>query len=372
MEIKVVDNRKLEQAYVEAPRRVYTNDPNWVPALDADMRKMIRPSNPFFKHAQVRHFVALDGKDVVGRIAATVYPAYNTLYKSRTGFFGFFESVNDLAVARGLLGAAESWLKEQQMDRISGPYNYCSTQEMGMLIEGFETPPALFQTHNPRYYPELLAQLGYTPEFHMTTYRWHLPEVMPLMESLLKRGDAITRRAGLVTRPFDKKRFWEEMALLLRLFNASFSNNSQVTQMEEDVYRTQVEALKYFIDERLITFIEKDGEPIAFNLLVPNLNEPLKKLNGKVGLLDLLRLGAMKRSVRSVVILLIGAVPKVHGDGVGRALVSGIIRSLRSAPQYQEVHTTWIHEGNWSSRALAKQWRATPTKRFAIVGRPLL
>jgi hypothetical protein len=368
----VGSHSRLVQGFVDLPWKIYQHDRAWVPPLKDDLKKqMDRKKNPFHRHADVEHFVALrNGKEIVGRIAATVYPAYIERFHSQTGFFGFFESVNDPEVAEALLLTAEAWLKERGMTRASGPYNYCSTQEMGLLVDGFDTPPAVYQTHNPPYYEAFLTQHGYTPEQRVDTFAISRYDVSRLSPILLKMGDAIKEKERLSVRSLSLKRFGEDMEVVRQLFNESFANNDAVTPFQKDVYEFQIKDLKDFMTPEMVTFIEKDGKPVAFTFMVANLNEVLTALNGKIRLWDLLRLKKLLGQVRSAVLLLIGALPETHGLGIGRTLLSETFRALDQSP-YEVLHTTWIHENNWSSRSLAAQWQVKRTKQYVLVGRDL-
>lgn len=362
---------RLIQGYVDLLWKVYRNDSHWVPPLKSDVKKLMSRKNPFFRHADVEHFVAiLNEKEVVGRIAATVYPTYIERYKSRVGFFGFFESLEDDAIADALLSAAEAWLKARNITHISGPYNYCSTQEMGLLVDGFDSPPALFQTHNPPYYRQLLERRGYVTEFHADTGALSREDVGKVSATLVKWGDAVKEKAGLSVRYLDMRRFGEDMESVRQLFNVSFASNTAVTPFEKDVFHFQVKELKPFIAPEMITIIEQAGKPVAFSMMVPNLNELLVQLNGNLRLWDLLRIRKLLGQIRSAVLLLVGALPEVHGVGIGRTLLSETFRVLQKTP-YEVLHTTWIHEGNWSSRSLAAQWNLKPSKRYVLVGRDL-
>jgi GNAT superfamily N-acetyltransferase len=367
----VGSNRRLLAAYVDVPWRVYAGDPTWVPPLKSDMRRQLnRRKNPFFGHANVEHFVAFDDARPVGRIAATIYPPYNERFGPKTGFFGFFETIEDETVANALLESAESWLRTRGMERVSGPYSYCATQDMGLLVEGFDTPPALFQMHNPPYYERFLGDRGYEREFRMEAGCVTKEQWTALGPMLRQMGDAVREQANLRVRPLDKKRFFDDMEIIRRLFNDSFAANDAVTPFEQDVFRFTVKALKPFVEPEMITIVEKDGRPVAFTAIVPNLNEVLKKLDGRIGITDLLRIRKTLRGIRSAVLLLIGALPEVHGVGIGRTLLGELFR-VGETSRYEALHTTWIHESNWSSRSLAAQWQLEPTKRYVIVGKAL-
>jgi hypothetical protein len=273
-------------------------------------------------------------------------------------------------VAQALTGAAEAWVKARGMNEIDGPYNYCSTQEMGLLVEGFDAPPALFQTHNMPYYVELLWGLGYRPQFSMQTFTIPRRSLLENAEYVYRKSSRILEKHRARVRRFNKGRFRQDMETLLRLFNESFSGNPEVLPIEPDVFQFQAASLKPFLDPRLVSFIELDGRPVAFALAMPDLNELLQRLNGKLSLFAVLAQRRLLRQVRSAIVLLIGAIPDLHGMGLGRALVAELVRGLVDGG-YESVHTTWIHERNWTSRVLAHAFEIKCQKRYAIFGRSI-
>jgi GNAT superfamily N-acetyltransferase len=368
-----VDSTHMRDTFIAVPWRVYRGDPRWVPPLRSECRRqMDRRRNPFFRHADVEHFVAVSpAGEGLGRVAATIYPPYNTRYGTKTGFFGFFESVPDAGVARTLLSTAESWLRARGMTRISGPYSYCSTQEMGLLTDGFDQPAATFQTYNPPYYETLIRDCGYAAEFSMATYRLPAADHRQSFRAVFEKGDAATARARITVRRLDIARFAEEVELIRCLFNRAFEDNDAVLPIERDVFSFQLSALRRFVDPRLITIVERDGRPAGFTLLLPNLNELLMQFNGRIPLWAALTYRRLLRRVRSAVLLLVGAMPELHGAGVGRTLLSEMVRSAFGTDQYRVIYTTWVHQNNGSVRALARRYRAARDKTYVILARDL-
>lgn len=366
----VGDDAGLARRFVDVPFGLYAGDPHWVPPLRSDAVKSLdRAKNPFFRHADVEHFVAFDGEVPVGRIAATVYPAYNSRFGTRKGFFGFFECVPVQSTARALLAAAERWLAERGMQSVAGPYNYVGTQEMGLLVEGFDRPPVAFQTYNPPGYRALIEACGYAPAFSMATFRYSR-DMIEALQPAIEAGEGLLAQGGFTTRLLDKRRFRQEMRLVRELLNESFASNSEVTPYEADVFEHMVMGLKSFVDVRLIRFVERDGKPVAFTVMVPDVNVILAKLGGRVRARDLLRLRQMRREVNAAVLLVVGRVPSMRGHGLGVAIVAELARGWLEAG-YEYLHTTWIHDQNDASLALARRFGDRPDKQFAVFQREL-
>jgi len=163
IEIKKVETKKELMQFIKMPWDIYKNDPNWVPPLIMDRKKLLdKKKNPFFQHAEMDLFLALKDGKIVGRIAAITNENHNKFHEDNVGFLGFFESIDDAEVSNSLFKTAEEWIKEKGKDGIMGPMNPSSNDEMGLLIEGFDSPPFVLMCHNPKYYSELIEKYGLT------------------------------------------------------------------------------------------------------------------------------------------------------------------------------------------------------------------
>ena len=151
--VRPVQSKKDLKTFISIPWKIYANDPNWVPLLKMDMKNILsKEKNPFWKHAEGEYFIAWRDGEPVGTIAAIINHNHNSFHDERTGFFGFFESIEDESVAHALLNAAEQWIKERDMKIFRGPMNPSTNDSCGFLLEGFNSPPVIMMTYNPRYY----------------------------------------------------------------------------------------------------------------------------------------------------------------------------------------------------------------------------
>lgn len=370
MQIHRVDSRHRRD-YIDLPWRIYRNDSSWVPPLRSDARSLMDPKkNPFFRHALVEHFVAVlpDG-EVVGRIAACIHPFEDNRPATESCSFGFFESVQDFDVARSLLGAVESWARARKMRFVHGPYNYCGTQELGLLTDGFHSRPAYFQTYNPPYYPKLVENAGYSVKYRMTTWECGR-EVLVRSKRFLEAGERVGASAGITVRPIDIRHFDRDMEIVRQLFNESFAGQEGIVPFEHDVLHAQVGALKPLLKHKLSLLVEKDGKAVAFAVVIPDVNELLIQVNGKLGIWQMLTIGRRIAAIRAAVVIVIGAIPETHGSGLGRVIAAGIARALE-AGGYERLHTTWIHESNTGSRALVRRLGFRQNREYSIFQRAL-
>jgi hypothetical protein len=285
---------------------LYAGNPNWVPPLLRLQDELFSPKkNAFFKHADVQLFLARRGDAVVGRISAQVDHEHNRYHNERTGFFGFFEAEDDPAVATELLATAERWLRERGMERIRGPMNFSANGEIGFLAEGFDSPPVFLMPYTHARYLNLMEGCGYAKIKDLYAYRWQaqpVPEGSPakMAAELRARPEVKVRRANM-------KRFDEEVRTVLRLYNDSFSANWGFVPATEAEAGQMARDLKLIVNPRVVPFVEVDGEPAGVALAIPNLNEVIHDLNGRLfpfGFIKLLwRLKVRRPSSGRLVIL---------------------------------------------------------------------
>ncbi|EGX58128.1 hypothetical protein SZN_19430 [Streptomyces zinciresistens K42] len=328
--------------------------------------------NPYFAEAEIEHFLALGpGGRTLGRVSATVDPAYVERF-GKTGFFGWFECVDDPGVAAALLRTAETWVAERGMDRVAGPYSYCATQEFGLLVGGYGDRPAVFQPHNPPYYRRLLEDAGYGPDFRTDTFSWYGEREAGRMDPLVRRGEELCEKLGLTVRDLDPERWDSEVDLVQELLAASFADNHDMVPISRPVLRFQLDELRELIDPRLTRIVEHGGRAVAFSMLAADGNELLKVADGTVTDEFAARYEELKAGIRGTVVLMMGARPEWAGRGVGRILVGEIAKVVRGdIGSYRDMHTTWIHEHNWQSRAYLAHARTGPARTYAVYGKDI-
>lgn len=360
-------------AFLDMPRALYADDPRWIPPLTYSARRFMCPrKNPYFREAEIDHFVASDkGGRALGRISATIDHRYVLRY-GPVGFFGWFECIDDERVARALLDRVEQWAAERGMSRLAGPYSYCSTQEFGLLVEGFDTTPAAFQPHNPPYYKDLLERAGYRPSYRTDVYEWSAGANHDELLVAVERGERARQRYGLTVRRMDPRHRDAEMDRIYDLFVASFAENHDVIPMSRPVFDFQAKELEPFLDPELTFFVERGGEPVGFGLLAADANEVLQVADGRVTPGFLLNFKRLTKAITGTVVLMIGARPDVVGAGVGRVL-AGVIAEigLGRVGNYRSVHSTWIHQENWQSRALVAGTGARPRRTYEVLEKEL-
>jgi GNAT superfamily N-acetyltransferase len=367
-----VRNKKLAQNFVELPFRLYRDDELWVPPLRSDVHKLISPKhNPFFAEADIENFIALDGNGkTVGRISASIHREYNQRFGQEQAFFGLLESEDNAVVTAALFCHVEQWARERGKCQMNGPYSYTSTQDAALLIENIDGRSAtVLQTYNPLYYRRLIEQAGYTLATTFSTFGMLTQPTAKTsrMKVLADRARAQQRISVRSASRHDLKNNLDEIR---KLFNISFAKNLDVAPISGATFKFAVDSVRPFIELEGIRVIEVDDVPVAFFLILPDLNELLIKLKGSIGLLDLIKLPWSRRAIQKCVVALIGAVPDHYGQGIGRIIMDEMLHYAQS--RYQEAHTMWIDDRNPSSYVLAKMIGGMRTKRYGVFHKNLM
>jgi GNAT superfamily N-acetyltransferase len=278
-----------------------------------------RQKNPFFEHAEAEYFLAERGSEVVGRIAAISNRLHNQTHDDRVGFFGFFECVDDQAVADALLAAAAAWCRDRGHDVLRGPASFSVNDECGLLVDGFDTPPTLMMPHNPRYYVTLLERAGFVKAKDLLVYEGGDHErYKPVPERLARGTELIRQRMGVTIRPLDMKTFEREVERIKVLYNEGWEKNWGFVPMTDHEIDHLAEQFKPVVIPELVPMAEKDGKIIGFGIALPDLNVVFRRnRSGRMFPVVLKLLWALKtRKIRRARILLLGVLPEYRGRGV--------------------------------------------------------
>lgn len=317
---------------------VYAGDPMYVRPLDFDIKSRLSRKNPFFRHADAVVLCAYENGLCVGRATAQIDEAWNDRYQEKTGFFGFLETVDKQAVVDALLRRAESWLKTRGMTRIIGPFSLNSNEEIGCLIDGFETPPMILMPHNRRYQAGLIEAAGYKKVKDLFAWRY---VVRPLPPRAQKGYDMTASLPEVTARHLDKSKIEREVELVMDIFNDAWSDNWGYVPLTKPELKKLADELKLILVPELTYLVSVDGEPAAFAIALPNVNEHLRGLNGK-----LFPTGFAK--------LLWGL--KVQGTTTARLALLGVRKKYRNSKKYGGLSTYMYAELSRSGQRLGIHW----------------
>jgi GNAT superfamily N-acetyltransferase len=255
----------------------YKNDPNFVPPLQMERRDFLDPKkNPFFLHAEVDLFLARRHGEIVGRIAAIHDRNYNAFWSSKTVGFGLFESIDDPGVTAALLAQVESWGNERGMTQLLGPVNFSTNQDCGILIDAFDKPPVFLMTYNPPYYPALLEAAGLKKAKDL--YAWELLSSHEPPEKVVRIAEKIRAREGIVVRPANLKDLKGEIAKIKTIYNAAWERNWGFVPMTDAEFDHMAKDMKSIVIPEFLLMAEIKGEPVAFSLTLPDMNQAFAKV----------------------------------------------------------------------------------------------
>lgn len=348
---------------------IYAKSPAWVPPLWMDRRKLMdKKKNPFYEHAEAEFYLAEKNGEMVGRIAAIVNHNHNKEHNDKVGFFGFFESVNDPAVARVLLDAAKEFLRSKGMTAMRGPANPSVNDEYGLLIDAFDKPPVVLMTYNPPYYIDLLESYGLQKAKDL--YSYILSQETVYSEKLQRVNTLVKERMGLTIRPLNMKRFNDEVKIIKEVYNKAWAYNWGAVPMTEAEIEALAADLKPIVVPDLVLFAEVKGKTIGFALSLPDINIPLK-YNKKGRLIPgLLRLFFHKREIDIVRIIVLGVLPEFQNSGAAGVLFyETAVRAKNLGYGYGDAG--WILEDNEKMVKAAKTLRGEVYKTYRIYEMPI-
>jgi hypothetical protein len=352
----------------------YDGDRHHVTPLLMDQHARWSPEHPFFRHAEAQHFVAhRDGHDV-GRIAACVDERHDEYQGGRVGFFGWFECEERAETATALLGAAAAWLRERGRETIRGPLSYSTNGLSGLLVEDAQPgPPALDMPYNPPWYADLLAAWGLRGVKDLIAF-W-VPTPKPgtdWLERLARVVRRIEKRGNYVLRPVrtDAAGYAEDVEHVLDIYNAAWEKNWGFVPMTPDEIRHESRTMRQLLLPSMLLFVERAGEPVAFSLTLPDMNQALRSIHGRLWPWSTARLLLAKRRIRRGRMITLGVKPEHRRAGLETAL---ILRSLQGSHRlgWEGAECSWVLEDNDLMSTAIKRIGGEPYRRYRIFEAPI-
>ncbi|MBI4042454.1 MAG: hypothetical protein HY391_03150 [Deltaproteobacteria bacterium] len=356
--------------FLQLPWKIYAGDPNWVPPLFAQMKGLLNPKkNPFFRHSEAQLFLAMKGNEPAGRIAAIINRQHNTYYRDQTGFFGLFEAIDDTHVAAALFETTREWIQSRSMKVLRGPMNLSTNDECGLLIKGFEHKPYVMMTYNPPYYAQLLESCGFAKAKDL--YAYYLDASAPLAAPLVQMAEAIRQKERAVIREINLKKFDEEVQRVRHIYNDAWSRNWGFVPMTEEEFAYKSAELKQIIEPSLAFVVEVDKAPVGFGLTIPNANDLLIHLNGRLFPFGFLKFFRKWKYIKSMRAITLGMVQEYQKKGLGvLCYVEMMQRAQKLGCARGEM--SWILEDNEPVNKAVRQLGGTLYKEYRIYDRPLI
>ena len=364
MEIVPIENKKLLNEFIKFPWQIYQNDPCWVPPLINEIEFLFSEKNPFWKHAEKKLFLVKENGRLLGRIAAIIDFNHINFHQEKCGFFGFFEAVNDYSVAEKLLNVVCKYLKEKNMKLMRGPMNPSTNDECGFLLEGFDSPAKIMMTYNPQYYPEFMERYGLKKAKDF--YAYLAPVTGEQIERLSRVGELVKKREPLlVIRQVNLKKFAEELGRIKQIYNSAWSENWGFVPMTDEEIELMAKRLKPLIIPEILQIAEFDSKPAGFLMAIPDYNQVLKKVNGQLNLIGIIKFLFYKNKIDSLRSITLGVCPEYRKRGIDALLY---LESLKGAMKkgYKYCEYSWISEENILTQRAAEMMGGKLYKKYRI------
>jgi len=366
LSIEPVVSRRQRREFLNLPWQLYRDDPLWVPPLRMDQKQLVGYSkHPFYENAEVQTFLARRGDRPCGRIAAILNHAHNAYHQEHIGFFGFFESTDDPAVAGGLFNAARRWLEQYDVTAIRGPVNPSLNYTCGLLIDGFDRPPFFLMTYNPPYYAELIEQAGFEKVQDLYAYWGHSNMLGTLDRKLRFIVDATIERFEIKRRALDRRNFSQDVRTFLDIYNRSLVGSWGFVPMSEAEVEQQAAGLRYLIEPRLAVTAEIEGKPVAACFGLLDYNPRIRQIDGRLFPFGFLRLLRKREQIKNIRVLAANVLPEYHGWGIGLVLLEALVPLVREWG-IQECEFSWILESNKLSRGSLERGGAKRYKTYRL------
>jgi len=373
LEIRNVSGKKDLKTFIRVPWRIYKDDPNWVAPLLIERKETFSAHHPFFKHARWNAWIAYRDGEPVGRISAQIDDLHLQHNEGNTGFFGLIEAIDDDEVFGNLFETAENWLREQGMHEVIGPFNLSINQDLGVLVEGFDSPPYIMTGHAPPYYGPAIERCGYRPVQDLLAYGLDsgtlaIPRVM---QSLIKRsGDRIK------VRKLNVRAKAAELESMRDIFNDAWENNWNFVPFTTEEFSKVGKELLMASPDDFIQIAEVDGKDSAFIVLLPNINEAIADLDGRLLPFGWARLlwRLKVEFPKSGRVALMGVRQKYQNTRYGPALAYMIINGVMEAGKargLERVEMSWILEHNHGVRNIIESVGGVITKRYRMYEKDL-
>jgi len=359
---------RQRRAFLRLPWSIYKGDPNWVPPLLMQVKSTLNTrKNPFYRHARIKLFLARKNGRPAGRVAAIVNDVHNHFHREKAGFLGFFECINDPAVAASLLAVARDWLAGQGMQILRGPASPSTNHECALLVDGFDSPPQIMMPYNPPYYIALLESFGLRKVKDILAYRLDAAKLSP---RVYKLSDFLAARARIEVRPVEPRNFARDIAIIRDIYNRAWERNWGFVPVDDEEFNALAREMKSFYEPSLALIAFANGLPAGFSLTLPNLNEALARINGRLFPFGIFTLMRQSRRIASGRNLLLGIVPEFRKLGLDILLYRKTVEAA-IALGYTYGELSWILEDNIDMRKVLEKLGARVYKTYRFFEMPI-
>ncbi len=369
IKIKKVISKKDQKKFIKFPWEVYKDNPNWVPPLIMEMKeKLDKKHNPFFEHAEMELFLALDGSELKGRVAAILDKNHNKMHNEKLVFFGLYESFNDIDITRALLDGVMEWGKERGMNTLRGPVNISMNDECGFLLEGFDSPPVVMMPYNPAYYLDLMEEYGLAKAKDL--FAFLMTKDHEIKEKVSKIVSKIKKSSNITLRAVNLKNIDKEAEKIKYVYNQGWEKNWGFVPWTDKELEHMAKKLKQAADPDIIILAEDGDRPIGFAFGFPNLNEALMKLNGRMTPLGILKFLYYRKKIKGIRAVVFGILKEYRMSGVSYLLFSELEKNAL-AKGYEWCETSYQLEDNDAINRFVMSIGGKVYKKYRIFEKPI-
>ncbi len=370
VEIRRVQSKRERKQFIKFAWKVYRKDPEldryWVPPVIADYMKTLDTGKyPLYDHADLALFTAWKNGRMAGTIAAVENRRHNEVHRDKVGFWGFFECIDDQGVANALFDAASQWLKAKGLDTMRGPASPSMNDQCGMLVRGFDSPPVFLMLYNPPYYNNLVTNAGHRTGQELLA--WYIDQDLIDIERLGRIAQHVMKREQLSIRTINMKDFDNEVALIRGIYNKAWEKNWGFVPMTDREFAGMAKSMKAVAKEHFIYFVEnREGKTVGFSLTLPDMNIPLKHVNGNPftpwGLFKLWWYG---RNISAFRTITMGVLPEYRNKGID-SILNAHISQYGGKYGLHSSEMSWVLKSNEAMSKLAKVIGGIPYKEYVI------
>jgi GNAT superfamily N-acetyltransferase len=344
IEVAAVNDKKGLHDFVELPFAIYRNDPYWVPQLRIAVKELLdREKHPFYADAEAEFFLAREGGKVVGRVAAIINRNHDRFHNEKAGFFGFFECVDNVDVARALLEHARRWVFDRGARFLRGPVSPSTNYECGMLVDGFDSSPMVMMPYNPRYYPGLLEQTGLSKSKDIFAYLSNANTIE--MKKIDRVAEKALKTTGVRVRPINMKNFQNDVERVWEVYGAAWQRNWGFIPMTKDEFFLMGKEMKMILKPELVLIGEIGNRVVGFALALPDVNQALKPAHGSLFPTGLLKILYYQRLIKNVRVLALGVVEEYRASGLAAGFYATLVQNARKLG-FGDCEMSWILEEN--------------------------
>lgn len=364
-ELDLNQKKDLNQ-FVDFPFTLYKNDPHWVAPLKMAVKDLLNEKkHPFYKTSQIKAFLCFKNEEIVGRIMAIDNRAYNDFHKTKIGFFGFFECINDLAVSQKLFETCKNYLQKLGMTSFQGPMNPGTNYECGLLVDDFNDDPQIMMTYNPKYYENLLENFGFKKSMDLLAYNVDANFTMPKV--IMDIASRVEKKSRVTFRTLNLKKWNEELDLMFEIYNSAWEANWGFVPMTKDEFFHTAKDLKSIVSPDLVHFALVDGVVAGFILTLPDLNQVLKtNPSGSLNPLIIYRILTQKKRISRVRVITMGIKKEYRKLGLETLLYKHNHIAIKSNPLIKNIEMSWILENNLEMNKPLIRMGGEPYKRYRI------